>query len=119
MMDERTWPLLRQETDEQATRMRLDQHPQGVCLRFGGPNEAWELFIPDEQIEFTHIRLTIREIGSLRGAEASALVAWDDFVTARNWLRCLPDGYPLSNEVEPALIIIRTTFAPLVTALSL
>lgn len=97
--------------------LRLDQLTYAIVLRFGGSGSLWELHVPDMHVMLDSVRLTIREFGSVRGAEASVLVPWSTYEEARDWLRCIPDGYPRQSEAEPALMALREAFAPLAAAL--
>lgn len=99
-------------------RERLDQWPGRIVLRFGAGGTAWELDLPDETVQLAEVRVTVRELGSTRQAEASALMPWPTYVQAREWLRCLPDGYLDLADVEPALPLLREVFRPLILALS-
>lgn len=60
---------------------RLDQ----IVLRFGAGGTAWELDLPDETVQLAEVRVTVRELGSTRQAEASALMPWPTYVQAREW----------------------------------
>lgn len=104
-------------TTKQDRSLRLDQLTHAIALRFGESGALWELYVPDTHVTLDSVRLTIREFGSVRGAEASVLVPWSTYEEARDWLRCLPDGYPRQADAEPALIALREVFAPLAAAL--
>jgi hypothetical protein len=105
--------------DEPGRRMRLDQRRRRVEMRFAAGGSAWELVVPYESIEHDEVRVTVRELGSKRRAEATALVPWRAYVQMREWLGCLPDGYLDLSDAEPALTLLRDSFSPLLFALSL
>lgn len=98
---------------------RLDQHHRSVVLRFAAGSTAWELTLPDEHIHFSAVRVTVRELGSQRGAEVSVLLPWTTYVRARDWLRCQPEGRPPRDDIQPALSNLRDAFGPILSALSL
>jgi hypothetical protein len=106
-------------SDEAVRTVRLDQYPRAIVLRFTVADRAWELTVPDHDVTFADVRIMLREAGSLRGAEASVLMPWEDYTKAREWLRCVPDGYPTVTDTEPALTALRRAFEPLIAALSL
>jgi hypothetical protein len=98
---------------------RLDQQRRAVVLRFAAGGTAWELTLPDENVNFSTVRVTVRELGSQRGAEASVLLPWTTYTRARDWLRCLPDGCPPRDDIQPALIYLYEAFTPILSALSI
>jgi hypothetical protein len=104
--------------ESSARRVRVDQLPGRIVLRFCSDGSAWELVVPDEVVELAEVRVALREFSTRRRAEASVLMPWKDFVKAREWLRCLPDGHLFLNDTEPALTALKTAFGPLIGALS-
>lgn len=97
---------------------RLQHHHRSIVLRFAAEGTAWELAIPDEDVNFSTVRVTIRELGSQRGAEASVLMPWSAYTRARDWLRCVPDGWPPTGDIQPALTILSHAFGPIASAVS-
>jgi hypothetical protein len=98
---------------------RLDHYDHAVVLRFAAGGTAWELVIPDEDVYFSTVRATLRELGSRRGAEASVLLPWPAYRQARDWLRLLPDGHTPREDLRPALSQLSDAFGPILSALSL
>jgi hypothetical protein len=98
---------------------RLKHYHRAIALLFASSGTAWEFMLPDEDVHFSAVRVTVRELGSQRGAEASVLVPWDAYVRTRDWLRCLPDGWSSAADIQPALSVLCDQFVPIVSALSL
>ena len=99
--------------------IRIDQAGGLVVLRFIAGGRIWEMIIPDEDVRLANVRISLREFSSRRGGEASILVAWDAYSSARDWLRCIPDGYCSKADLAPALNYFTFGFSSLVLAMQL
>lgn len=98
--------------------VRVDQADGAITLRFMAGERLWELLVPDENVTLSHVRVVIREFSQCRGAEASTLVPWSDYLSARTWLRCIPDGYCNWEDLRPATTYLDSAFSSLKLAVS-
>ena len=96
---------------------RIKHYQRAIVLRFAAGETAWELTLPDEDVRFTAVRVAMRELGSQRGAEASVLIPWTEYITTRDWLRCVPDGWLSAGDIQPAPAVLCAAFAPMTSAL--
>lgn len=99
--------------------VRIDQLNGLVTLRYLAEGRLWEMLIPDETVRLVNVRVSIQEFSERRGYEASFLVPWEQYRSARDWLRCVPDGYCSPKELEPALKQFEGFLSPLIAAMRL
>jgi hypothetical protein len=101
------------------TRIRLDHTPTRITITIQTDRSCWQLTMPDERLEHESVRVHLRELTSRRGGDCSVLMPWSDYRHARDWLRCIADGYPERSEIQPALKSLREAFSDVAQAMAL
>jgi hypothetical protein len=90
-----------------------------IVLRIVRNGHVWEMVVPDYDVAVPGVRVFLRDFQTRGAIEASATIAWPEYRSVRDWLRCLPDGYCSTADLESAIGRIMLAFAPLVSVLGL